>query len=78
MLWEKLIKNSTDVLSGTQRDIVYIVVITCKRIQSVTAVLCLNGVTSVCAHIDDSCTPALTDIECTVLQRIVCLMLRAS
>lgn len=40
-----------------------------REFQSVTALPCLNGGTSTCTHIDDSCTPALTDIECTGLQR---------
>lgn len=41
-----------------------------REFQSVTALPCLNGDTSICTHIDLSCTPALTFIECTVLQRI--------
>lgn len=41
-----------------------------REFQSVTALPCLNGDTSICMHIDGSCTPALTDTECTVLQGI--------
>lgn len=40
-----------------------------REFQSVTALLCLNKDTSICTHIDNSCTPGF-DTEFTVLQSI--------